>query len=140
MGSAVPTGFLEKNRDVLSMDVLTLVQSSQNKFLRDIFKCESADTKLGHGTIVRGKAGNLLSKVGPPRSAGSPQGPQCHVGGVRGQASAPEGVVVLPGTSALVHTVTFLRWSVCAVCVCHVVHVCHMRDVWYMHVACGMYV
>ncbi|KAM7104181.1 unconventional myosin-VIIb isoform 2-T2 [Molossus nigricans] len=55
-------GFLEKNRDVLSTDILTLVHSSQNKFLRGIFLLESADIKLGHGTILRGKAGSQLFK------------------------------------------------------------------------------
>lgn len=55
-------GFLEKNRDVLSTDILTLVHSSQNKFLREIFKLKSADIKLGHGTIRQGKAGSQLFK------------------------------------------------------------------------------
>ncbi|XP_036093884.1 unconventional myosin-VIIb isoform X3 [Rousettus aegyptiacus] len=55
-------GFLEKNRDVLSTDILILVHSSQNKFLKEIFKLESADTKLGHGTILRGKAGSQFFK------------------------------------------------------------------------------
>lgn len=64
VGSASPTGFLEKNRDVLSTDILTLVYSSKNKFLREIFKLESAGTKLGHGTIIRAKAGSQLFKVG----------------------------------------------------------------------------
>lgn len=64
MGSAFPTGFLEKNRDVLSTDILTLVHSSQNTFLREIFKLKSADIKLGHGTIRQAKAGSQLFKVG----------------------------------------------------------------------------
>lgn len=64
VGSAFPTGFLEKNRDVLSTDILTLVHSSQNKFLREIFKLKSADIKLGLGTIRQGKAGSQLFKVG----------------------------------------------------------------------------
>ncbi|XP_036176595.1 unconventional myosin-VIIb [Myotis myotis] len=55
-------GFLEKNRDVLSTDILTLVHSSQNKFLREIFKLESADIKLGRGTIRRGQAGSQVLK------------------------------------------------------------------------------
>lgn len=97
------------------MDILTLVQSSQNKFLREIFKWESADTKLGHGTIVRGKAGNLLSKVGPPGSAGSPQGLWYHVGGVRAQAPAPEDVVVLPGCPLWFILLCFYV-GLCAVC------------------------
>ncbi|XP_019480078.1 PREDICTED: unconventional myosin-VIIb isoform X1 [Hipposideros armiger] len=55
-------GFLEKNRDVLSTDILTLVHSSQNNFLREIFKFKSADIKLGHGTVRQGKAGSQLFK------------------------------------------------------------------------------
>ncbi|XP_054198137.1 unconventional myosin-VIIb isoform X2 [Homo sapiens] len=55
-------GFLEKNRDVLSTDILTLVYSSKNKFLREIFNLELAETKLGHGTIRQAKAGNHLFK------------------------------------------------------------------------------
>ncbi|XP_058405723.1 unconventional myosin-VIIb [Diceros bicornis minor] len=55
-------GFLEKNRDALSTDILALVYSSENKFLRQIFKLESAETKLGHGTIIKAKAGSLLFK------------------------------------------------------------------------------
>ncbi|XP_045633678.1 unconventional myosin-VIIb isoform X3 [Ursus americanus] len=59
-------GFLEKNRDVLSTDILTLVYSSKNKFLREIFKLESAGTKLGHGTIIRAKAGSQHFKSTDP--------------------------------------------------------------------------
>nr|XP_045006124.1 unconventional myosin-VIIb isoform X2 [Jaculus jaculus] len=44
-------GFLEKNRDMLSTDILTLVRSSKNKFLKEIFNLESPQAKLGHGTI-----------------------------------------------------------------------------------------
>ncbi|XP_048201605.1 unconventional myosin-VIIb [Perognathus longimembris pacificus] len=55
-------GFLEKNRDVLSTDILTLVHSSKNKFLRKIFNLESAEIKLGHGTIRQAKAGSQLFK------------------------------------------------------------------------------
>lgn len=75
MASASLTGFLEKNRDVLSTDILTLVYSSKNKFLREIFKLESAGTKLGHGTIIRAKAGSQHFKVG---SRGQPC--QCLLG------------------------------------------------------------
>uniref|UniRef100_A0A7N9CI20 Myosin motor domain-containing protein n=1 Tax=Macaca fascicularis TaxID=9541 RepID=A0A7N9CI20_MACFA len=39
-------GFLEKNRDVLSTDILTVVYSSKNKFLRELFNLESAETRL----------------------------------------------------------------------------------------------
>uniref|UniRef100_H0XC39 Unconventional myosin-VIIb n=1 Tax=Otolemur garnettii TaxID=30611 RepID=H0XC39_OTOGA len=55
-------GFLEKNRDVLSTDILTLVHSSKNKFLREIFNLELAETKLGRGTIRQAKAGSQLFK------------------------------------------------------------------------------
>ncbi|XP_017403914.1 unconventional myosin-VIIb isoform X2 [Cebus imitator] len=55
-------GFLEKNRDVLSTDILTLVYSSKNKFLKEIFNLELAETRLGHGTIRQAKAGNHLFK------------------------------------------------------------------------------
>uniref|UniRef100_A0A8C8YM60 Unconventional myosin-VIIb n=1 Tax=Prolemur simus TaxID=1328070 RepID=A0A8C8YM60_PROSS len=55
-------GFLEKNRDVLSTDILTLVYSSKNKFLREIFNLQLAETKLGHGTIRQAKAGSQLFK------------------------------------------------------------------------------
>uniref|UniRef100_A0A8C2VAX4 Unconventional myosin-VIIb n=1 Tax=Chinchilla lanigera TaxID=34839 RepID=A0A8C2VAX4_CHILA len=55
-------GFLEKNRDVLSTDILTLIHSSKNKFLRQIFNLESAETKLGRGTIRQAKTGSQLFK------------------------------------------------------------------------------
>ncbi|XP_037704774.1 unconventional myosin-VIIb [Choloepus didactylus] len=55
-------GFLEKNRDVLSTDILTLVHTSTNKFLREIFKLENPETKLGRGTVRQAKAGSQLFK------------------------------------------------------------------------------
>ncbi|XP_077717373.1 unconventional myosin-VIIb isoform X4 [Canis aureus] len=55
-------GFLEKNRDMLSTDILTLVYSSKNKFLKEIFKLESAGTKLGQSTIIQASAGSQLFK------------------------------------------------------------------------------
>ncbi|KAK7829645.1 hypothetical protein U0070_013331 [Myodes glareolus] len=58
--------FLEKNRDVLSTDILNLVQSSKNKFLKEIFNLESPQTKLGHGTIRQLKAGNQFFKPSDP--------------------------------------------------------------------------
>lgn len=62
---AVPTGFLEKNRDVLSTDILILIHSSKNKFLKEIFNLESPQAKLGHGTIRQMKAGSQSAfKVG----------------------------------------------------------------------------
>ncbi|XP_019398450.1 PREDICTED: unconventional myosin-VIIb [Crocodylus porosus] len=44
-------GFLEKNRDLLSSNIIQLVHSSKNKFLRQIFQVESALTTLGHGSM-----------------------------------------------------------------------------------------
>lgn len=55
-------GFLEKNRDVLSTDILILIHSSKNKFLKEIFNVDSSQTKLGHGTICQVKAGSQLFK------------------------------------------------------------------------------
>ncbi|XP_012931915.1 unconventional myosin-VIIb isoform X2 [Heterocephalus glaber] len=65
-------GFLEKNRDVLSTDILTLVHSSKNKFLRQIFNLESAETKLGHGTIRQAKTGSQLFKQSTDSAKQSP--------------------------------------------------------------------
>ncbi|KAL6047905.1 hypothetical protein STEG23_016344 [Scotinomys teguina] len=59
-------GFLEKNRDVLSTDILILIHSSKNKFLKEIFNLESPQTKLGHGTIRQMKAGSQLLKPSDP--------------------------------------------------------------------------
>nr|XP_056706311.1 unconventional myosin-VIIb [Euleptes europaea] len=46
-------GFLEKNRDTLSSDVMQLVHSSKNKFLRQIFQVDAAVNvaSLGRGNI-----------------------------------------------------------------------------------------
>ncbi|XP_032741248.1 unconventional myosin-VIIb [Rattus rattus] len=49
-------GFLEKNRDVLSTDILILIHSSKNKFLKEIFNLDLPQTKLGHGTICQAKS------------------------------------------------------------------------------------
>ncbi|KAL1773374.1 unconventional myosin-VIIb [Sigmodon hispidus] len=58
-------GFLEKNRDMLSTDILSLVHSSKNKFLKEIFNLKSSQTKLGHSTIRQ-------MKIGPGPHCGSP--------------------------------------------------------------------
>ncbi|XP_049629050.1 unconventional myosin-VIIb [Suncus etruscus] len=55
-------GFLEKNRDVLSSDILTLTYSSKNKFLKQIFNVESTETKLSNRTIFKAHRGNQLFK------------------------------------------------------------------------------
>ncbi|XP_074157821.1 unconventional myosin-VIIb [Sminthopsis crassicaudata] len=55
-------GFLEKNRDVLSTDIIQLVHSSQSKFLKHIFQLESSHIKLGHGTIRLASSSDSLSK------------------------------------------------------------------------------
>ncbi|XP_068277092.1 unconventional myosin-VIIb isoform X3 [Nyctibius grandis] len=43
--------FLEKNRDTLSANVMQVVHSSKNKFLREIFQVETTPPTLGRGTI-----------------------------------------------------------------------------------------
>ncbi|KAL9845021.1 LOW QUALITY PROTEIN: unconventional myosin-VIIb-like [Geothlypis trichas] len=43
--------FLEKNRDTLSANVMQVVHSSKNKFLREIFQVETTPPILGRGTI-----------------------------------------------------------------------------------------
>uniref|UniRef100_A0A8C3JZ47 Myosin VIIB n=1 Tax=Calidris pygmaea TaxID=425635 RepID=A0A8C3JZ47_9CHAR len=43
--------FLEKNRDTLSANVMQVVHSSKNKFLREIFQVETTALTLGRGTI-----------------------------------------------------------------------------------------
>ncbi|XP_021250654.1 unconventional myosin-VIIb [Numida meleagris] len=43
--------FLEKNRDTLSANVMQVVHSSKNKFLRQIFQVETTPTSMGRGTI-----------------------------------------------------------------------------------------
>ncbi|XP_063162991.1 unconventional myosin-VIIb isoform X2 [Candoia aspera] len=46
-------GFLEKNRDMLSSDIMQLVHSSENKFLKEIFQVDTGTHVLpfGRGTI-----------------------------------------------------------------------------------------
>ncbi|GAB0193427.1 unconventional myosin-VIIb [Grus japonensis] len=43
--------FLEKNRDTLSANVMQVVHSSKNKFLKEIFQVETTLPSLGRGTI-----------------------------------------------------------------------------------------
>lgn len=57
-------GFLEKNRDVLSIDIFVLVYFFENKFLREIFNLESVEIKFGRGIIFKVKVRNLFFKVG----------------------------------------------------------------------------
>ncbi|XP_061861375.1 unconventional myosin-VIIb [Colius striatus] len=67
--------FLEKNRDTLSANVMQVVHSSKNRFLREIFQVETTPPSLGRGTIRHlgadqaYKCGFLLS-----RTAGHGQG------------------------------------------------------------------
>uniref|UniRef100_A0A8B9I3N2 Myosin VIIB n=1 Tax=Anser brachyrhynchus TaxID=132585 RepID=A0A8B9I3N2_9AVES len=46
-------GFLGKNRDTLSANIMQMVHSSKNKFLRQIFQVETTPPSLGRGTIRR---------------------------------------------------------------------------------------
>uniref|UniRef100_A0A803W1T9 Myosin VIIB n=1 Tax=Ficedula albicollis TaxID=59894 RepID=A0A803W1T9_FICAL len=61
--------FLEKNRDTLSANVMQVVHSSKNKFLREIFQVETTPPSLGRGTIRHlgsdhvYKCGFLLSRT-----------------------------------------------------------------------------
>ncbi|KAJ7426105.1 hypothetical protein WISP_19047 [Willisornis vidua] len=61
--------FLEKNRDTLSANVMQVVHSSKNKFLREIFQVETTPPTLGRGTIRHlgadqvYKCGFLLSRT-----------------------------------------------------------------------------
>lgn len=75
--STFPVGFLEKNRDVLSSDILTLAYSSKNKFLKEIFNVESTETKSGNRTIFKAHRGSQLFKVGSccPSWLPQPSGP-----------------------------------------------------------------
>ncbi|XP_064021334.1 unconventional myosin-VIIb [Pogoniulus pusillus] len=43
--------FLEKNRDTLSANVMQVIHSSKNKFLKEIFQVETTPPSLGRGTI-----------------------------------------------------------------------------------------
>uniref|UniRef100_A0A803Y673 Myosin VIIB n=1 Tax=Meleagris gallopavo TaxID=9103 RepID=A0A803Y673_MELGA len=57
--------FLEKNRDTLSANVMQVVHSSKNKFLKEIFQVETTPTSLGRGTIRHlGKGGSQVLKRG----------------------------------------------------------------------------
>uniref|UniRef100_A0A8C3I1N4 Myosin VIIB n=1 Tax=Chrysemys picta bellii TaxID=8478 RepID=A0A8C3I1N4_CHRPI len=53
-------GFLEKNRDMLSSNIMQLVYSSKNKFLRQIFQVETPVATLGHGSIKHLRAEHIL--------------------------------------------------------------------------------
>uniref|UniRef100_A0A803Y7F7 Myosin VIIB n=1 Tax=Meleagris gallopavo TaxID=9103 RepID=A0A803Y7F7_MELGA len=55
--------FLEKNRDTLSANVMQVVHSSKNKFLKEIFQVETTPTSLGRGTI-RAEGGSQVLKRG----------------------------------------------------------------------------
>ncbi|CAM4610476.1 unnamed protein product [Lepidochelys olivacea] len=53
-------GFLEKNRDMLSSNIMQLVYSSKNKFLRQIFQVETTVATLGRGSIRHLRAEHTL--------------------------------------------------------------------------------
>uniref|UniRef100_A0A674IN49 Myosin VIIB n=1 Tax=Terrapene triunguis TaxID=2587831 RepID=A0A674IN49_9SAUR len=53
-------GFLEKNRDMLSSNIMQLVYSSKNKFLRQIFQVETTVATLGRGSIKHLRAEHIL--------------------------------------------------------------------------------
>lgn len=53
------TGFLEKNRDTLHGDIIQLVHSSRNKFIKQIFQADVAMVRL---------LGILLGGRGPPKA------------------------------------------------------------------------
>uniref|UniRef100_A0A8B9DNP4 Myosin VIIB n=1 Tax=Anser cygnoides TaxID=8845 RepID=A0A8B9DNP4_ANSCY len=55
-------GFLGKNRDTLSANIMQMVHSSKNKFLRQIFQVETTPPSLGRGTIRLKKKGLDTSK------------------------------------------------------------------------------
>lgn len=50
MYNSISTGFLEKNRDTFSPDLLQLIQSSSNKFIVNLFK---HDIEIGADTRKR---------------------------------------------------------------------------------------
>ena len=45
-------GFLEKNRDSLHTDIIQLVHSSKNKFIKQIFQADVAMVKTSVTTVV----------------------------------------------------------------------------------------
>uniref|UniRef100_A0A8C9R4M5 Myosin VIIAa n=1 Tax=Scleropages formosus TaxID=113540 RepID=A0A8C9R4M5_SCLFO len=58
-------GFLEKNRDTLHGDIIQLVHSSKNKFIKQIFQADVAMVmspgRVGHGTLSTRKRSPTLS-------------------------------------------------------------------------------
>ncbi|XP_073784890.1 myosin VIIAa isoform X2 [Danio rerio] len=52
-------GFLEKNRDTLHGDIIQLVHSSKNKFIKQIFQADVAMFLCGYWSDSLGKAGSL---------------------------------------------------------------------------------
>lgn len=49
-------GFLEKNRDTLHGDIIQLVHSSRNKFIKQIFQADVAMVMSGGGCHWAGRA------------------------------------------------------------------------------------
>lgn len=51
-------GFLEKNRDTLHGDIIQLVHSSRNKFVKQIFQADVAMVRLLDAPLSRGGPGS----------------------------------------------------------------------------------
>lgn len=70
---------------MLNRDILALVHSSQNKFLREIFGLESEESRRGPGSIVRVKSSSQQFKVG----SGGPALPRAWGADRHGEAPLP---------------------------------------------------
>ncbi|XP_069069852.1 unconventional myosin-VIIb [Pleurodeles waltl] len=56
-------GFLEKNRDLLSSDLVLLIHSSTNKFLKDLFQARTTHVSLGPGSIRHLNSNRMPNKI-----------------------------------------------------------------------------
>lgn len=57
-GCSLLLGFLEKNRDTLHGDIIQLVHSSRNKFVKQIFQADVAMVRLLDVPLSRRGPGN----------------------------------------------------------------------------------
>lgn len=57
-GCSLLPGFLEKNRDTLHGDIIQLVHSSRNKFVKQIFQADVAMVRLLDVPLSRRGPGN----------------------------------------------------------------------------------